>query len=50
MARDVWIYVPPGSFEMGSPGSEIATAGEKPVHTVSFGAGYYIAKYEIPVD
>ncbi len=43
---DVWIYVPPGSFSMGS------TAGapdEKPVHLVTFSKGYFIGKYEIVV-
>ena len=47
---DVWIYVPPGSFEMGSPEAESSNADEKPVHTVNIGEGYFISKYEITVQ
>jgi subtilisin-like proprotein convertase family protein len=48
-AWDEWIYVPPGSFDMGSPSSESSNADEKDVHPVTIGTGYFIAKYEIPV-
>ncbi len=53
---DVWIYVTPGSFEMGGPGGECAdcpseTMGwESPVHNVTLNYGYFIAKYEVVVD
>ena len=47
--HDVWIYVSPGSFEMGSPEAESSSAAEKPVHTVTFATGYFIGKYQIPV-
>lgn len=56
---DVWIFVPPGSFFMGSPhnedgrqGSEMAGhsyAAEEPVHRVTFKKGFFIAKYEVTV-
>jgi formylglycine-generating enzyme required for sulfatase activity len=48
-AYDVWIYVPPGSFEMGSPEAESAKTDERPVQPVTIGTGYFIAKYETPV-
>ena len=48
-AYDVWIYVPPGSFSMGSPSEESSNGDEKPVHTVTFTEGYFIGKFEIPV-
>ena len=48
---DVWIWVPPGSFMMGSPDSEqYHTAEEAPVHEVTFQKGFFIAKYEIVVE
>ena len=48
---DVWIWVPPGSFMMGSPDSESGyTADEGPVHKVTFQKGFFIAKYEIVVE
>jgi formylglycine-generating enzyme required for sulfatase activity len=54
---DVWIYIPPGSFEMGSEGEvdfqfgePDKTQNEKPIHTVNIGYGYFIAKYEIVVE
>jgi len=43
---DVWIWVPPGSFDMGEEGSVYA----EPVHTVTFAEGYYFAKYEVVVS
>ena len=46
---DVWIYVPPGSFQMGSTG-EGGPSTETPVHLVSIGYGYFISKYEIVVE
>jgi len=39
-----FIYVTPGSFQMGSNEGEI---DEKPVHTVSLSQGYWLAKYEV---
>ena len=48
---DAWVYVPPGSFDMGSPDSEDGHKGkESPVHTVNIGSGYFIGKYEVVVD
>lgn len=42
---DTWIYVPPGPFSMGSPADEPGHAMyEGPVHTVTLGAGFFIAK------
>ena len=47
---DVWIYVPPGSFEMGSPEDEEGHhANESPVHPVAIDYGYFLAKYEVVV-
>ena len=46
---DAWIWVPAGSFEMGSPESESANMNEKPVHTVTMEHGSFMAKYEVPV-
>ena len=46
---DVWIYVPPGSFQMGSEG-EGGDNDETPVHTVTITKGYFIGKYEIVVE
>jgi formylglycine-generating enzyme required for sulfatase activity/subtilisin-like proprotein convertase family protein len=47
-ARDTWIWIPPGSFQMGSPSGESGRgADEGPVHTVTFASGYYIGKYEV---
>jgi formylglycine-generating enzyme required for sulfatase activity len=45
---DVWIYVPPGSFQMGSEG-EGGGLDEMPVHPVTISQGYFIGKYEIVV-
>ena len=46
---DVWIYIAPGSFQMGSEG-EGGDSNEMPVHQVSIGYGYFISKYEIVVE
>lgn len=47
---DVWIWVPPGSFPMGSPDSEAGhQSDEGPVHTVTFVEGFLIGKYEVVV-
>ena len=48
-AWDVWIWVPPGSFEMGRPETELGNADETPQHTVTFARGFFIAKYETTV-
>jgi len=45
---DVWIWVPPGSFEVGCPdGESPCLANERPVHTVSLAEGFFVAKYEV---
>ena len=46
---DVWIYIAPGNFQMGSTG-EGGSANETPVHGVTIGYGYFISKYEIVVE
>lgn len=49
-ADDVWLYLPPGSFEMGAPTTEgEAGASERDVHTVTFGRGVLVARYEVTV-
>ena len=39
-----FVYVAPGSFQMGSNDGE---SKEKPVHRVTFSKGYWIGKYEV---
>jgi len=46
---DVWVYVAPGTFTMGSTG-EGGSADETPAHMVTISYGYFIAKYEIVVQ
>ncbi len=47
---DVWIWVPPGKFVMGSPSDEVGRrADEEPQHVVRFATGFFIAKYEVTV-
>ena len=46
---DVWIYIAPGSFQMGSEG-EGGGSSETPVHSVNIGYGYFISKYAIVVE
>jgi len=47
---DVWLWIPPGTFEMGSPADEAGHhSREEPVHPVTIGYGYFISKYEIVV-
>jgi len=44
----VWIYVPPGSFPMGSPSTEADhSPSEDPVHTVTFAQGFFMQKYPV---
>jgi len=48
---DVWIWIPPGTFQMGSPDNEEGrSVSEGPVHEVTFAKGYFIGKYEIVVE
>jgi formylglycine-generating enzyme required for sulfatase activity len=47
---DVWVWVAPGSFMMGSEGEAGGTSDEMPVHSVTIDSGYYISKYEIVVE
>ena len=46
---DVWIYIAPGFFQMGSEG-EGGGLDETPVHGVTIDYGYFISKYEIVVE
>ena len=46
---DIWIYIAPGSFQMGSTG-EGGPSNETPVHGVTIGYGYFISKHEIVVS
>jgi len=48
-ADDVWIFVPAGSFAMGSPDGPDVTPAEQPVRTVTIAAGYLIQKYPLTV-
>lgn len=49
---DRWIYVPAGtSFMMGTdPGHPDFQANQAPAHPVDFSMGYFIGKYEVPVE
>ncbi|NOZ00475.1 MAG: formylglycine-generating enzyme family protein [Deltaproteobacteria bacterium] len=44
--RDVWIFLPPGTFQMGGRDVEGGPANERPVHEVAFAKGYLISRYE----
>jgi len=49
-ADDVWIYVPPGSFLMGSPEDELDSMDtEHPIREVTFTRGFFVAKLEVTV-
>ena len=57
---DVWVYVPPGTFQMGCPADpedpeKCSETGEKPSdelpqHEVTIDYGYFIGKYEVVVE
>jgi len=48
---DVWIWIPPGMFQMGSPNTEVwHKPTEEPLHLVTFKKGFFIGKYEIVVE
>lgn len=46
---DVWIYVPPGAFLMGSSGEYGGDEWELPVHEVTITEGFFLGKYEVVV-
>ncbi len=47
-AYSTWIYIPPGgTFNMGS---ESGSPSEIPVTPVTFTRGYFIGKYEVPIE
>ncbi len=47
-AQNVWIWIPPGSFQMGAAIEETGSSeSERPVHRVIFAEGFFIAKYEL---
>jgi formylglycine-generating enzyme required for sulfatase activity len=42
------VWIPPGSFMMGSPGDELGREGDEgPVHRVTFASGFWMGKYEL---
>jgi formylglycine-generating enzyme required for sulfatase activity len=41
------VYVPPGTFQMGSPTSERGRASWESLHDVTLTKGYYLGKYEV---
>ncbi len=42
------VYIPAGSFLMGSPSSEVAREpDEEPQHQVTIGEGFYMGRYEV---
>lgn len=43
----VMVYIPAGSFLMGSPESEASRSVDELQHRVILGKGFYIAKYEV---
>ncbi len=48
---DVWIYVPPGQYSVGSPKAELGhMPNEEPEHPVTLDYGYFVGKYEVTVD
>jgi len=48
--HDVWIWVPKGTSQMGSPNIEPGhESDESPVHTVTIPNGFLIGKYEVTV-
>jgi formylglycine-generating enzyme required for sulfatase activity len=54
---DVWVYIPPGDFSMGSPGVEDGHVKDESdpsqpnkLHPVTFTEGYFISKHEITVE
>ncbi|MBI4662682.1 MAG: formylglycine-generating enzyme family protein [Verrucomicrobia bacterium] len=43
-----WVWIPPGSFVMGSPDSEWGRDdAEGPQHWVNFASGFWMGKYEV---
>ncbi|RLC14889.1 MAG: hypothetical protein DRI57_13740, partial [Deltaproteobacteria bacterium] len=43
-----FVWIPPGTFTMGSPESELSSNNsERPQHDVTFANGFWIAKYEV---
>ncbi len=46
---DVWVYLPPGNFQMGGPEIEGGGTEERPVHQVSILDGFLMSKYEVTV-
>ena len=44
----VFVWVPPGSFRMGSPHPEVGRGSDEgPVHEVTLTRGFYLGKYEV---
>ena len=42
-----FVWIPPGTFIMGSPGSEFGNSNEQPQHSVTLTQGFYMSKYAI---
>ena len=48
LVRMAFVWIPPGSFDMGSPDDEEGRSGtEGPVHRVTIDQGFWMAKYEV---
>jgi len=41
------VWIPPGTFVMGSPANEMLRNGDEAQHTVTFTRGFFIGKYEV---
>jgi formylglycine-generating enzyme required for sulfatase activity len=41
------VYIPPGTFQMGSPSGERGRASWESLHEVNLTRGYYLGKYEV---
>ena len=47
-AKMVFVWIEPGTFQMGSPDSEVGRdQDEEPVREVEISQGFYLGKYEV---
>ena len=42
-----FVWVPPGTFQMGSPGTEVSRRSDEVQHAVTLSAGYWMGKHEV---